>query len=202
MKKSLLSIFVCMMAIAMQMSAAVHVVNQQGLNFSPADFTVNVGDTVRFRWNNGSHNTVSTMVPAGAATWNSPLNSGNQSYDYEVLVAGNYEYRCTFHVGQDGVFTAVSNPTNITSPKAVIADMNVRMAASGNLVINMLNASGNRVNVTMLDLTGREVANLYQGTVASDDFTVRQDVTAFQRGIYFVRFQEGARITTRKVLIQ
>jgi hypothetical protein len=86
--------------------------------------------------------------------------------------------------------------------KSAISEMNVRVAASGSLVINMLNASGNRVNVTMLDLTGREVANLYQGTVASDDFTVRQDVTAFQRGIYFVRFQEGARVTTRKVLVQ
>jgi len=202
MKKNLLSIFVCIMALAMQMSATIHIVNQQGFTFSPADLSVIVGDTVRFRWNNGSHNTIATMVPAGAATWNSPLNSGVQSYDYEVTVAGNYEYHCSFHSGQGGVFTAVSNPTNLNSVKSAISEMNVRVAASGSLVINMLNASGNRVNVTMLDLTGREVANLYQGTVASDDFIVRQDVTAFQRGIYFVRFQEGARVTTRKVLVQ
>ena len=202
MKKNLLSLFICIMALAMQMSATVHIVNQQGFTFSPADLTVIVGDTVRFRWNNGSHNTVSTMVPAGAATWNSSLNSGIQSYDYEVTVAGNYEYRCTFHSGQDGVFTAVSNPTNLNSVKPAISEMNVRMAASGSLVINMQNASGNRVTVTMLDITGREVATLYQGTVASEDFTIRQDVASFQRGIYFVRFQEGARVTTRKVLVQ
>jgi plastocyanin len=202
MKKNLLSLFVCLMAVATQMSATIHLINQQGLTFSPDNLTVLVGDTVRFRWNSGTHNTVSTEVPEGASTWNSPLNSGNQSYEYEVTVAGNYEYHCSFHSGQDGVFTAVSNPTNLNSVKSAISEMNVRVAASGSLVINMLNASGNRVNVTMLDLTGREVANLYQGTVASDDFTVRQDVTAFQRGIYFVRFQEGARVTTRKVLVQ
>ncbi len=202
MKKNLLSLFICIMALAMQMSATVHIVNQQGFTFSPADLTVIVGDTVRFRWNNGSHNTVSTMVPAGAASWNSSLNSGIQSYDYEVTVAGNYEYRCTLHSGQDGVFTAVSNPTNLNSVKPAISEMNVRMAASGSLVINMQNASGNRVTVTMLDITGREVATLYQGTVASEDFTIRQDVASFQRGIYFVRFQEGARVTTRKVLVQ
>jgi hypothetical protein len=184
------------------MSATIHLINQQGLTFSPDNLTVLVGDTVRFRWNSGSHNTVSTMVPEGAATWNSPLNSGNQSYDYEVTVAGDYEYRCTFHSGQDGVFTAVSNPTGVNSAKPSISEINVRMASGGNLVIHMQNVFGNRVTVTMLDITGREVTTLFQGIVASEDFTVRQDVTAFQRGIYFVRFQEGARVTTRKVLIQ
>jgi plastocyanin len=202
MKKNLLSLFICLMAVATQMSATIHLINQQGLTFSPDNLTVLVGDTVRFRWNSGNHNTVSTMVPAGAATWNSPLNIGVQSYDYEVSVAGNYEYRCTLHFGQDGVFTAVSNPTNLNSVKPAISEMNVRMASGGTLVIDMENASGNRVTVTMLDITGREVATLYQGTVASDDFAVRQDVTAFQRGIYFVRFQEGTRVTTKKVLVQ
>ena len=202
MKKNLLSLFICLLALGTQMSATVHVINQQGFTFSPDNLTILVGDTVRFRWNNGSHNTVSTIVPEGAATWNSPLNSGNQSYDYEITVAGNYEYRCTFHSGQDGVFTASSSPTSVTSVKPAISEMNVRMAAGGNLVIHMQNALGNRVTVTMLDITGREVTTLYQGAVASDDFTVRQDVAAFQRGIYFVRFQEGARVTTRKVLIQ
>jgi hypothetical protein len=54
----------------------------------------------------------------------------------------------------------------------------------------------------MLDITGREVAILHQGVIASDDFTIRQDVASFQRGIYFVRFQEGSRVSTRKVLVQ
>jgi plastocyanin len=202
MKKNLLSLFICLLAAATQMSATVHLINQQGLTFSPDNLTVLVGDTVRFRWNSGTHNTVSTVVPEGAATWNSPLNSGNQSYDYEVTVAGNYEYRCTFHSGQDGVFTAVSNPNNVNSAKPAISEMNVRMASGGNLIIHMQNALGNRVSVTMLDITGREVSSLFQGTVASEDFIVRQDLSAFHRGIYFVRFQEGARVTTRKVLIQ
>ena len=202
MKKNLLSIFIFMMAFAMQMSATVHIVNQQGFNFSPADFTVNVGDTVRFKWNTGSHNTVSTDVPVGAATWNSPLNSGNQSYDYKVTVAGNYAFVCTFHSGQDGVFTAVASPTNVSSVQTAISEMNVRAVSGGNLLINIQNATGDRVTLTMLDITGREVATLYQGVIDSNDFTVRQDVAAFQRGIYFVRFQEGARVTTRKVLVQ
>lgn len=201
MKKNLLALFVCVLAISLQMSATIHIVNQLGNEFSPADFTVSVGDTVRFEWNDGTHNTVSTNVPAGAATWNSPLNSGNQSYDYEVMIPGSYAYVCTFHAGQNGVFTAEAlNSVQIVNRAAI--DMNVHTSANGNLTVRVLNASGDKATVTMLDITGREVASLHQGLIASDDFTIRHDVSVFQRGIYFVRFQEGARVSTRKVLVQ
>jgi plastocyanin len=202
MKKNLLVLFVCVLAVSLQMSATIHIVDQQGTTFSPADFTVVVGDTVRFEWNNGSHNTVSTDVPAGAASWNSPLNSGNQSYNYEVTVAGSYAYVCTFHAGQDGVFTAEAAPNSVQNVNRAAIEMNVRTTANGNLTVHVLNASGDKATVTMLDITGREVAILHQGVIASDDFTIRQDVASFQRGIYFVRFQEGSRVSTRKVLVQ
>jgi plastocyanin len=202
MKKILLSFFICTLALTMQMSATIHIVNQQGLTFSPADFTVTVGDTVRFQWNNGSHNTVSTDVPAGASSWNSPLNSGNQSYDYEVAVAGSYAYVCTFHAGQDGIFTAEAAPNTVQNVQRAAIEMNVRTSANGNLTVHVLNASGDKAIVTMLDITGREVATIHQGVIASDDYTIRQDVSAFQRGIYFVRFQQGARVSTRKILVQ
>ena len=202
MKKILLSFFICTLALTMQMSATIHIVNQQGLAFSPADFTVTVGDTVRFQWNNGSHNTVSTDVPAGASSWNSPLNSGNQSYDYEVAVAGSYAYECTFHAGQDGIFTAEAAPNTVQNVQRAAIEMNVRTSANGNLTVHVLNASGDKAIVTMLDITGREVATIHQGVIASDDYTIRQDVSAFQRGIYFVRFQQGARVSSRKIVVQ
>jgi hypothetical protein len=161
-----------------------------------------VGDTVRFQWNNGSHNTVSIDIPAGAALWNSSLNSGNQTYDYEVTVAGSYFYLCTFHAGQEGVFTAEAAPNSVQNVQRAAIEMNVRTTANGNLTVHVMNASGDKATVTMLDITGREVATLHQGVIASDDFVIRQDVSSFQRGIYFVRFQEGARVSTRKVLVQ
>jgi len=202
MKKIVLAFIVLAVTFSSQLSATVHIVNQQGTAFSPADFTVIVGDTVRFQWNNGSHNTVSTDVPAGAELWNSPLNSGNQSFEYEVTVAGSYAYVCTFHTGQDGVFTAEAAPNSVQNVQRAAIEMNVRTSANGNLTVHVMNASGDQATVTMLDITGREVATLHQGVIASDDFVIRQDVSSFQRGIYFVRFQEGARVSTRKVLVQ
>ena len=89
MKKIVLAFTALAVTLSSNMSATVHIVNQLGTSFSPADFTVIVGDTVRFQWNNGSHNTVSIDIPAGAALWNSQLNPGNQTYDYEVTVPGS-----------------------------------------------------------------------------------------------------------------
>jgi plastocyanin len=201
MKKIVLAFIVLAVTFSSQLSATVHIVNQQGTTFSPADFTVIVGDTVRFQWNNGSHNTVSTDVPAGAAIWNSPLNSGNQSFEYEVTVAGSYAFVCTFHTGQDGVFTAEA-PNSVQNVQRAAIEMNVRTSANGNLTVHVMNASGDQATVTMLDITGREVATLHQGVISNDDFVIRQDISSFQRGIYFVRFQQGARVSTRKVLVQ
>jgi plastocyanin len=202
MMKNLLLLFVLALVYSFPALATMHVINQSGTTFNPANMSVSVGDTVRFQWNNGSHNTVSTSVPAGANPWNSPLNPGNTSYEYEVLVAGEYAYECTFHNGQVGAFTATEVVNSVQIVRQVAMDMNVRTTANGNLLVHILHAAGDRAVVTMLDLTGREVAMLHQGAIASDDYTIRQDVTSFQRGIYLVRFQEGAHITTRKVLIQ
>jgi plastocyanin len=202
MKKNLLLSFVCAFAISLQMNATVHIVSQVGFLFEPASFNLVVGDTVRFVRTSGTHNTVSTSVPEGAATWNSPLSSSVTEFDYEVQVAGEYSYECTFHAGQIGSFTAEVAPNSVQNVSRAAIDMNVHTSASGNLTVRVLNASGDKATVTMLDITGREVATLHQGVIASDDFTIRQDVSVFQRGIYFVRFQEGARVSTRKVLVQ
>jgi plastocyanin len=202
MKKNLLLSFVCAFAISLQMNATVHIVSQVGFLFEPASFNLVVGDTVRFVRTSGTHNTVSTSVPEGAATWNSPLSSSVTEFDYEVQVAGEYSYECTLHSGQIGSFTAEVAPNSVQNVSRAAIDMNVHTSANGNLTVRVLNASGDKATVTMLDITGREVATLHQGVIASDDFTIRQDVSVFQRGIYFVRFQQGARVSTRKVLVQ
>jgi hypothetical protein len=65
--------------------ATKHVITAGGTSFSPNDIpNVVVGDTVRWEWNNGDHTTTSTTVPAGAATWNSPLNSITRFFEYPV----------------------------------------------------------------------------------------------------------------------
>ena len=85
-----------------------NVISVGGTSFSPNSLNVNVGDTVKFVWSNGSHTTTAVSVPQGAATWNSPLNSSSTSFFYVVTVAGTYNFHCNIHysMGMVGSFTA------------------------------------------------------------------------------------------------
>lgn len=88
--------------------ATVHTVNASGTSFNPNSLNVFVGDTIRWAHVSGSHTTTSTTIPAGAATWNSPLNVSNPTFEYHVTVAGVYNYKCIPHesFGMIGSFTA------------------------------------------------------------------------------------------------
>ncbi|MBE0648187.1 MAG: T9SS type A sorting domain-containing protein [Bacteroidales bacterium] len=108
---SVLIVFVLTLS-ASSSFAVKHTVLVGNFYFNPSNIPdVQVGDTIHWQWVEGSHTTTSTSVPAGAATWDSPMTSGNQVFEYKVTVAGMYNYKCTPHSGiQTGSFTAVGAP--------------------------------------------------------------------------------------------
>lgn len=83
-------------------------VNIMDAFFDPANFTVNVGDQVKWTLMQGSHTTSSMTIPAGAATWNYAFTGIGDTYVYNVVFAGSYSYECLFHPGMQGTFTALS----------------------------------------------------------------------------------------------
>ncbi len=86
--------------------ASPHTFTVGGTSFSPNFDSAHVGDTMHFRWSNGSHTTTSVSIPTGAATWSTPLNSSSTSFDYIVTVAGTYNFQCNIHylMGMTGSF--------------------------------------------------------------------------------------------------
>lgn len=200
--KKIYAAFVLFFMLGMGAQATVHVVTQQSLTFNPNALSVEVGDVVQFVWTSGNHTTTSVTVPSGAAAWDAPLTSGNPLVEYTVSVAGTYAYVCTPHagLGMVGGFVAVlpNRVANLSSE----ADMNVAVLDGGQLRVKLTGASCDYAMIGLLDIMGRNVAMIHQGGISANEFTVRYDVSTLQRGIYFVRYQEGAYVTTRKVLIQ
>jgi len=83
--------------------------------FNPSSLNVVVGDIVKWVWAAGNHTTTSTTIPAGAATWNKPINSANLNYSYTVTTVGIYHYQCAIHgAGMSGAFTATTPPPVLT----------------------------------------------------------------------------------------
>jgi plastocyanin len=107
MKKILLlavALAICSVSTA---SAARIRVRVQNFVFTPSTINARVGDQIVWRFVNGMHTTTSTSVPAGAQTWDAPIDSTHTQFRYRVQVAGTYQYQCNFHVGQGMVGTIV-----------------------------------------------------------------------------------------------
>ncbi len=96
--------------------ATIHVVEARNFFYSPANISVNTGDTVRFQRIEGSHPTSST-----SGDWTSfvffPLNASEPTFDLVFDNPGTYNYQCDFHaaVGMIGSITVLGSPSCSTA---------------------------------------------------------------------------------------
>ena len=104
--KQLLPIIAAML-LTMPLSAKIWTVQAANFSFTPSSLpSVTVGDTVQWVWINGAHTTTSLTVPAGAASWNSPIETTTPLFNYKITVEGVYTYQCTPHApNMAGTFT-------------------------------------------------------------------------------------------------
>ena len=95
------------------------VVSVSDFQFNPSSLpNVITGDTIRWEWVNGTHTTTSTSVPAGAMTWDNPIDASDTFYEYTATVVGTYHYYCMHHPSQMTASFIVSGfvPTLIVTP--------------------------------------------------------------------------------------
>ena len=107
--KHLLSVIAICVLFTCKAYSFTQIVTVQDHIFTPATFTINLGDTVKWTWLNGSHTTTSLTIPAGATAWDHPINSTSTSFTYIPSKLGVYNYKCTPHfaMGMQGNFTVV-----------------------------------------------------------------------------------------------
>lgn len=134
MKKNILFSFV-FIVISLVSSATIHVVTVSDYQFSPKTMTdVIVGDTIQWQWVVGSVNHTTTCdpttqgtgnsLPAGAATWNSPMNATTDTFNYVVTVAGTYNYWCIPHSPNMAASFTASTALPVTLASFQVAGIN------------------------------------------------------------------------------
>jgi plastocyanin len=194
-----LSFFV--VALSFQSQAVKHIVTQSGFTFNPNAITVNVGDTVRWEWTDGSHTTTSILVPTGADTWDSPLNSNNTFFEYEVLVAGSYGYKCTPHFGQNMIGGFLASAASSVKEVVIAPTLTVSMDSQNNeLFLNLTAGNGGFAVVKLIDISGRVVSTLVSEEIGAGPVSLKRDVSSLGRGIYFVHMKVGDRELTKKFI--
>ena len=160
--------------------------------FTPASISnVKVGDTVRFHWVSGTHTTTSTTIPAGAATWNHPISSSSQTYDYVPTVLGTYNYKCTPHaaMGMVGSFT-VTVMTGVSDPKKALAVEVYPNPVQSTATITLKSDPSHVLGLTIYDMTGKTLLSRELENVAQNE-SVTLDLGSLSSGIYFARFEDA-----------
>lgn len=90
----------------------VEVAPDGSFSFSPEEFEIESGSTVRWTWDSGGHNVRPDTIPSdadwsGTEGGDSTTYGSDHTYEYEFTVKGTYEYYCSPHrdLGMTGSFT-------------------------------------------------------------------------------------------------
>jgi len=177
--------------------ATVITVNVQNYSFTPSSFSASVGDTVKWVWVNGTHTTTSTSVPAGAATWNSPMNSSSTTFEYKITVAGTYNYWCSIHTtSMEASFTA--SPLGVPS---VAAHSNAFAKIYPNPASHILNVNFNTApgndELIITDISGREIT---KESLKSQDNSI--DLSTWKKGVYLYSLENNRTVMKGKFVVQ
>lgn len=196
MKKGLL-ILAAICCFITRSSATVRIVNVSDFAFTPSSLTAHPGDTILWVWVSGSHTSVSSAIPTGAAAWNGTLNSTFTSYMYVPTILGTYNYYCSLHpTMMTADFTVVSS-TGIDQTSAVEPVTVFPNPANGMLFIRLGNPAV-LADVTVTDITGKEVVSRQFNALKETGINME----GIPSGTYFLRVMQAGNVYRTKVAIQ
>lgn len=197
-----LLVFAMLFLLCINANATVWNVQVKEFEFVNSPSSVNVGDTIRWTWMNGSHTTTSTSVPPGAASWNSPINASNTEFEYIVTVPGNYSYVCTPHAGMmNETFTATGTTDN-TAPNAAENQFAVKLGNNDlvNVTYSVLNTAP--VTIGLYDLTGKLLKSSAKQIQSQGTYSYNVPIEDVKSGMYFVVVQIGDERKTSKFTVR
>lgn len=174
--------------------ATVHTVFVANNTFTPSTVNAQVGDTVAWVLQAGTHTTTSVSIPSGAVPWNVVLSSSNPGHAIKVTIAGTYTYECTFHPGMTGTIV-VTSPIGIgdasSSPAIPLVYPN---PFGGMLTVN----HGHADEVILYNMLGEKI---YSVKPEAGTSKVELQTAALPQGVYFVSLVKNGVISeTRKVV--
>ncbi len=183
--------------------ATIHVVQVSNFQFNPNALNVNVEDTIRWTWVNGTHTTTSGIVPNGAASWNSPISSSSTTFDYKVTVAGSYSYLCVPHEGMNMIATFTASGTIGISNSGQINPTSLFPNPFVNeLFIEQGNEQPEYTQISISDILGKQIKSITIESLSVVSIGKRRiDVAELPKGIYFVTLKgNGAKSKTIRLV--
>ncbi|NQY11263.1 MAG: T9SS type A sorting domain-containing protein [Flavobacteriales bacterium] len=184
-----LSLFVAATLLCTIAAASVIEVAVENNAFTPADITINQGDTVVWNFINGSHNVNGEQAEFSGNPEDFISGSINEvaSYTMVFTIVGVNDYVCDQHSAMEGTVTVESTlgVTNNARHSRSISAAGDRITVSG--------AEGSTISI--YSITGRRV---HHGKANSQIHVA----TVNQKGMYIVRVSNREGIITKKVYLR
>lgn len=166
-------------------------------SFSPADITINLGDTLR--WINNSstlHDINGTTItyPSNPESFEAP-NGLTSSYAYKFNTPGTYHYRCNIHysMGMTGIITV--------GPNAELTEME-KLAKLIIIYPNPAQYSFTIINNTEIYFTDFEMFATSGKSIMKKEFSNNIDLPELDNGIYYLKLSGQNTTITKMVIIE
>ena len=187
-------VFIFLLSLCFTANATTHTITIGNTGFSPFTTNADVGDTILWTWQAGTHTTTSGSVPTGAATWNAPLSSSSSSFMYVITLPGTYNYFCSVHVNMTGIINVAGSGIQPLSPLQDITAY--PQPCTSQLTVDFSNAELGAGTLSV-QLANAEGQVLYNRNVEAGAKNLFIDVANLPTGIYYCAVTAGE---TRRLL--
>lgn len=146
---------------------------------------------------------VLTSTPASSYQWyfNGTLISGATSQNYTVTTAGNYYVMVTYF----NTCAYQSNTINITFTDISISSLSDKIQifpnpANEEITIDFASEKAERVVLRFRNVLGQVILESYLEVFANQRSSVKQDISKFEKGVYFVELEiENSKYTSKMI---
>jgi plastocyanin len=183
----------------------VHTIMVADFQYTPANPTITLGDTVLFQWVNGSHPTRSdngTTIPL----FN--MNSTSTTKKIVLTSLGTVPFYCTAHGGPGGQNMSgtitVTTSTGLNKSASLTNSLQVYPnPASEKINVSFNVKKDNNVNIKLIDVLGNEVATLINEKMSAGEYREQLSIPSrISTGLYFVKISVGNDVAMKRISIQ
>ena len=165
-------------------------------SFVPQNITTaSVGDTIRWVWISGVHTTTSTTIPAGATTWDAPIDNTDTVYSYVITLPGTYNYQCTFHASMGMTGTFIAGTSGIQPTGEIVTSYNLSQnypnPFNPSTIIKFSIPKNNFVTLKIYDVGGKEIQTLVNSQLSQGTYNYTLNASDLSSGIYFYKINAG-----------
>ncbi|MDX2442372.1 MAG: T9SS type A sorting domain-containing protein [Bacteroidales bacterium] len=180
--------FVFVGIINLDVSGKKYIIKNSGNTFVPNTIAeVEIGDTIRWEWVSGTHTTTSLSIPSGALSWDEPISSSSNSFEYVIRENGTYNFKCTPHesVGMIGSFT-VNSVASISDFQSSISEITLYPNPAKDQIHLSFEAGGSNAGFLRIrDMLGK-VINETSIDISPGGNQIDVQIDYLRNGIYFL----------------